>query len=395
MNSIKLMLAATAMNLKDLSRRRVNSLVMVISIAGAVAVFSGVLAMSAGLDGAMRDSGNPDRAVVLRTGSTVEIASAISPEDLTVIRNIADARKGADGVQFIGAEAVAPLTLIEKRTGMEVNGTLRGVGSEILAIRPEIHIVAGRMFEPGKLELVVGQQALKQFEGLELGGEITAYRTKWKVVGVFAANRSARESELMTSAEVVMNVSQRPAFQNVTVVLPNAAAFDSFKKALTSSPSVAVDVFTEPEFLLRETQSLNGLLGFMAYVMGGIMALGAVFVAINAMYSSIDDRRSEIATLRAIGFPPLVVVGSIVAEAMLLALAGGLLGAFAAWLLVNGNTVSTAVGGDLRQLVFEMAMTPAVVLKGLGAALVIGVAGGFIPAVRSVRSQVVADLRTI
>lgn len=393
MNSIKLMLAATAMNLKDLSRRRVNSLVMVVSIAGAVAVFSGVLAMSAGLDGAMRDSGNPNRAVVLRAGSTVEIASAISPEDLTVIRNVADARRGADGVPLIGAEAVAPLTLIEKRTGMEVNGTLRGVGSEILAVRPEIQIVAGRMFEAGKRELVVGQQALKQFEGLELGGEITAYRTRWKIVGLFAAKRSARESELMTSAEVVMNVSQRPAFQNVAVVLPSAAAMDSFKKALTSSPSVAMDVFTEPEFLLRESQSLNGLLGFMAYVMGGIMTLGAVFVAINAMYSSIDDRRREIATLRAIGFPALAVVGSIVAEAMLLALAGGLLGALAAWLIVNGNTISTAVGGDLRQLVFEIRMTPAVVLKGLGSAVAIGAVGGLVPALRSIRSQVVADLR--
>lgn len=164
---------------------------------------------------------------------------------------------------------------------------------------------------------------------------------------------------------------------------------------LTSSPAVAMDVFTEPEFLLRESQSLNGLLQFMAYVMGGIMALGAVFVAINAMYSSVDDRRREIATLRAIGFPSLVVVGSIVAEAMLLALAGGLLGALAAWLIVNGNTISTAVGGDLRQLVFEVAMTTPVVLKGLGAALAIGIVGGLIPAIRSIRSQVVADLRIV
>jgi putative ABC transport system permease protein len=343
----------------------------------------------------MRDSGNPDRAVVLRAGSTVEIASAISPEDLTVIRNAAEARKDADGVPLINAEAVAPLTLIEKRSGMEVNGTLRGVGPQILAVRPEIKIVAGRMFESGKLELVVGQQALKQFQGLELGGEITAYRTKWKIVGVFTADRSVRESELMTDAGVVMNVSQRPAFQNVTVVLPSAAGFDSFKKVLTSSPAVAMDVFTEPEFLLRESQSLNGLLQFMAYVMGGIMALGAVFVAINAMYSSIDDRRREIATLRAIGFPPVVVVSSIVAEALLLALLGGLLGALAAWFVVSGNTVSTAVGGDLRQLVFEVVMTPSVVLKGLGAALVIGAVGGLIPAIRSIRSQVVADLRAI
>ncbi|MBN6151039.1 ABC transporter permease [Xanthomonas sp. AmX2] len=395
MHSLKLMLAATLMHLQGLSRRRVNALVMVVSVAGVVAVFSVVLAMNAGLDAAMRDSGNPDRAVVLRAGSTVEIASAISHEDLTLIRNAADARRGADGVPLINAEAAAPLTLIERRSGMEVNGTLRGVGPQILAVRPEIRIVEGRMFEPGKLELVVGRQAARQFEGLEPGGEIAAYRTRWKIVGVFSAGRSVRESELMSDAEVVMNISQRPMFQNVTVVLPNAAAFGAFRRVLAASPAVAMDVFTEPEYLLRESQSLNGLLHFMAYVMGGIMALGAVFVAINAMYSSVDDRRREIATLRALGFPALVVVGSIVAEAMLLSLAGGSLGALAAWAIVNGNTVSTAVGGDLRQLVFEMAMAPPVLLKGLGAALAIGCVGGLVPAVRSIRSQVVDDLRAI
>jgi putative ABC transport system permease protein len=184
-------------------------------------------------------------------------------------------------------------------------------------------------------------------------------------------------------------------YQNVTVVLPNESAFATFKKVMAANPSIAMDVFTEPEFLQRESQSLNALLRFMAYVMGGIMALGAVFVAINAMYSSIDDRRREIATLRALGFPPMVVVTSIVAEAVLLAIAGGVLGAIVAWLVANGSTISTAVGGDLRQLVFDVTITSSVVLQGLGAALMIGVIGGLIPALRSIRSQVVDDLRAI
>ncbi|MGH8239417.1 MAG: FtsX-like permease family protein, partial [Steroidobacteraceae bacterium] len=144
--------------------------------------------------------------------------------------------------------------------------------------------------------------------GLELGSEVAAYHARWKVVGIFTSGRSIRESELMADADVVMGVSQRPVFQNVTVVMPNAQAFTAFKKILGANPGVAMDVFTEPEFLLRESHNLNRLLRFMAYVMGGIMALGAVFVALNAMYSSINDRRREIATLRAIGFPPVVVV---------------------------------------------------------------------------------------
>lgn len=395
MHSLKLILSTALMNLQGLSRRRVNAFVMIVSIAGVVAVFSGVLAMNAGLNDAMRDAGRADRAIVLRAGSTVEIASAISREEMTIIQNSTDVRKGADGAPLITGEAVAPLTLIEKRSGMEVNGTIRGVGPEIMAVRPEIKIVAGRMFEPGKFEIVVGKRALEQFEGLKLDGDISAYRTNWKIVGVFAADHSMRESELMADASVIMNVSQRPMFQNVTVVLPSESAFATFKKAMAANPSIAMDVFTEPEFLQRESQSLNRLLRFMAYVMGGIMALGAVFVAINAMYSSIDDRRREIATLRALGFPPVVVVTSIVVESVLLALAGGVLGAVVAWLIANGSTISTAVGGDLRQLVFDVTITSSVVSKGLGAALVIGILGGLIPAVRSIRSQVVDDLRAI
>lgn len=395
MHAFKLILSTAVMNLRNLARRRLNALVMVASIAGVVAVFSGVLAMNAGLDDAMRDAGRPDRAVVLRAGSTVEIASAISREEMDTIRNSTVVKKAADGTPLITGEAVAPLTLIEKRSGMEVNGTIRGVGPEVMAVRPEIRVVAGRMFNPGKFEIVVGQQALQQFDGLKLGGELSAYNTKWKIVGIHAADHSMRESELMADASVVMEVSQRPMFQNVTVVLPDPSAIAGFRKAIAANPSMAMDVFTESEFLQRESRSLNGLLHFMAYVMGGIMALGAVFVAINAMYASVDDRRREIATLRALGFPSAVVVASIVVESALLALGGGALGALAAWLVANGSTVSTAVGGDLRQLVFDVAMTPAVVLKGLGAALAIGIFGGMIPAARSIRSQIVDDLRAI
>lgn len=395
MNPLKITLSTTLMNFRGMWRRRLNALVMIISIASVVAVLSGVLAMNAGLNDAMRYSGRADRAIVLRSGATVEIASAISPEDLKVIQNSADISKGADGAPLIAGEAVAPITMIENRSGMEVNATIRGVSPGVLAVRPEIRIVAGRMLEPGKYEIVVGEQALKQFKGLKLGGELYAYKTNWKIVGVYTAGHSMRESELMTDANILMGVSQRPVFQNVTLVLPSPAAFAKFKQVMANNPGFIADVFTEPEFLQRESSSLNGLLHFIAYVMGGIMALGAVFVAINAMYSSIDDRRREIATLRAIGFPSVAVVVSIVAESALLAIAGGLLGAVVVWSAANGGTVSTAVGGDLRQLVFNIAVTTSVVMQGLGAALVIGVIGGLIPAARSVRSQVVDDLRAI
>jgi putative ABC transport system permease protein len=178
-------------------------------------------------------------------------------------------------------------------------------------------------------------------------------------------------------------------------MLQSPGAFDSFKRVITNNPSFAMDVFREPEFLSRESSSLNNLLAFMAYVMGGIMALGATFVALNATYSNINDRRREVATLRALGFAPAIVVSSIVIEALLLALVGGAIGALLAWLAFNAKSMSTSVGADVHQLVFNITVTLPVVVTGILAALVIGVIGGLPPAIRALSRPVAEDLRAI
>jgi putative ABC transport system permease protein len=392
---IRLLAAVVGMNLRSLPQRRTNAFVLMLSIAGVVAVFAGVLAMSAGLNGAMRDSGRSDRVIVLRAGSMAEITSAITREQVKTIEGIAGIRVDANGLPLVAGEAVAPLTLVEKGTGMEVNGTLRGVERQTVAVRPEIQIVAGRAYAPGKHEVVVGSRALAQFDGLALGGELQAYGTRWKVVGVFKAGGSFRESELLTDADALMSVSHRPVFQNVTAVLSSARSFGSFRKLLAANPSLSMEVFPESEFLSRESASLNRLLAFMAYVMGGIMALGATFVALNATYSSVNDRRREIATLRAVGFAPAVVVSAIIAEALLLALVGGLLGAFVAWFAFNGNTMSTTVGLDVHQLAFTITVTLPIVLLGLAAAIGIGAVGGILPAIHALRTPVAVDLRAV
>jgi putative ABC transport system permease protein len=389
------LLFIVALNLKSLRERPTNAIVMILSIAGVVTVFSGALAMSAGLNGAMRDSGRQDRAMVLRSGSVAELTSSITRDELKQLEGIGGIKVGGNGQPLIVGEAVASLTLLEKGTHAEVNGTLRGVGPQFFAVRPEIRIVSGRANQPGKNEIIVGQEALRQFEGLALGGKLDAYRTQWDIVGVYTAGKSFRETELVADAEVVMNVSGRPVFQNVTAVLQSPGTFDSFKRVITNNPGLAMDVFREPEFLSRESSSLNHLLAFMAYVMGGIMALGATFVALNATYSNINDRRREVATLRALGFAPAVVVSSIVLEALLLALVGGALGALLAWLAFNAKSMSTSVGADVHQLVFSITVTLPVVATGILAALVIGVIGGLPPAVRTLSRPVAEDLRAI
>jgi putative ABC transport system permease protein len=395
MRGLSLLLSIVSVNLRSLPERPTNAIVMILSIAGVVAVFSGALAMSAGLNGAMRDAGRQDRAVVLRSGSTAEITSAITRDQVKQLEGIGGIKTDDKGRPLFVGEAVASLTLVEKGTHAEVNGTLRGVGPAFFAVRPEIRIVRGRANEPGKNEIIVGQEALRQFAGLELGGKLDAYRTQWDIVGVFSADRSFRESELVTDAEVLMNVSGRPAFQNVTAVLQSPATFESFKRVISSNPGFSMEVFREPEFLSRESSSLNRLLAFMAYVMGGIMALGATFVALNATYSSINDRRREVATLRALGFAPAIVMCSIVIEALLLSLVGGTVGAMLAWLAFNDKSMSTAVGADVHQLVFNIAVTLPVIANGLLGALVIGIIGALPPAARTLSRPVADDLRAI
>jgi len=393
MRNLSLLLSTILVNLRNLPERPTNAIVMILSIAGVVTIFSGALAMSAGLNGAMRDSGREDRAVVLRSGSIAELSSAITRDQLKQLEGIAGIRTDGKGAPLLAGEAVASLTLVEKGTGAEINGTLRGVGPQFFAVRPEIRIVDGRANEPGKNEVIVGQEALRQFEGLELGGKLNAYRTQWDIVGVYTARKSFRESELVTDAEVIMNLSGRPAYQSATAVLRSAAAFESFRRVIMSNPGFSMDVFRESEFLSRESDSLNRLLKFMAYVMGGIMALGATFVALNATYSNINDRRRDVATLRAIGFAPMIVMAAIVIEGLLLSLVGGTAGAFLAWMLFDAKSISTTVGADVHQLAFNITVTFPVAAFGLLAALAIGAVGAIPPAVLTLSRPVADDLR--
>jgi putative ABC transport system permease protein len=380
-------------NLGLLAERRAQSMLMVLSIASAVAVLCCSLAMSAGLNSAMRSSARGDRVVVLRTGSVAELASGLTREQYQAIANNPEIRLDSSHRPLVAADAIAPLTLVERGTQAEVNVTLRGMTVQGLDVRPEIHVTEGRAYNSGQFEVLVGRRAQRQFLGLETGTEISAYGARWKIVGAFDADGSLRESELLTDANVLMNVSHRPVYQSVTAVLRERDALGRFEKVLTGNTSLAVTVFPEKEFLARESGNLDALLSFLAWVMSGIMSVGAAFVAANACRASIDERRREMATLRALGFAPVAVVGATLVESLLLAFTGGGIGAGFAWLIFNGDNVSTAIGLDMHQLVFELVVNLGVVLTGFSVAVAIGLAGSIPSAVASLRSSVVSDLR--
>ncbi len=385
-------LAVTAMGLRGLPSRLGNSLVIVTGIAGVVAVLVSVLAMSTGFRKTVANTGADDRAIVLRGGSNAELSSALAREQAQTIMEAAQVRRDSEGRPLASAEAVVIVNLPTRADGADANVTLRGVGGQGLAMRPEIRLVEGRLFQPAVREVMVGRSALAQFDGLSLGSQVDFRDSAWTVVGVFESDGDARESELIGDNETVLSAYRRNGFQSVTVQLDDAAGFDAFKAALTTDPTLSVDVQRERDYYAEQSQQLTQLLDFLAVFVGGIMAVGAMFGALNTLYSAVSARSLEIATLRAIGFSAGPVVVSVMVEALLLALIGGVLGALLAALLFNGNVVNT-LGSNFSQVVFRLDVSPALVQLGVIWALVIGALGGLLPALRAARLPVVTALR--
>lgn len=388
--------SVTAMNLRSLPQRWSTSLVIVIGIAGVVAVLVSVLAMSTGMIKTLNSSGRDDRAIVLRNGSASEMGSVLLRDAVRTIMDAPGVKRDAEGKPIVSAETLRMTTVRKKGDGSEANIPLRGVGPQVQALRPELKILQGRMFNPAVNELIVGKAAHAQFSGLGLGDQLHTRGATWTVVGVFASGGDSHESELFTDAETLNSTDGRAAFQNVIALLESPAAFQRFKDALSANPALAVDVSRESEYYRRQSEIIGKVIGIIAYVVGGIMAIGAIFGALNTMYSAVSARLKEIATLRALGFGATAMVLSVLAEALLLALLGGIIGAGVAWLFFNGNMVSSATSGPGQgQLVFQLSVSLQLVILGIVWACVIGLVGGLFPAIRAARLPVAEALRSV
>ena len=354
---LKQAMAVTALNLKTLPTRFWSSLVIVLGVAGVVGVVVSVLAMVTGLATSMAHAGRTDRAIVLRGGSDTEVSSTLARDAVVTILDAPGIRRDTTGQAIGSAETVMVLSRPMRNGGTDANVTLRGIGPQGLALRPELRLVEGRWFQPGLRELVVGQGAQQQFGGLDLGSHVALRDTDWTIVGVFASDGDAHESEILADAETVLGAYRRTLFQSVIVQLDSPAAFSVLKDALTTNPQLSVEVHRETDYLAKLSANLTKIMKLIANVVGSIMAVGAIFGALNTMYSAVSARTLEIATLRAIGFGGLPIVASVLAEAMILSLAGGIVGAAFAWLFFNGHGVN-ALGGNFTQLVFRLTVTP-------------------------------------
>lgn len=385
----------TRFGLMSIPQRRGAVAATVIGIAGVVLVLVGVLSIAAGFRRAMTASGSPDAALVLRSGSDSEMVSGLSRNDTRLIADAPGVARNAAG-PLASAELFVIINLPKRSTGTDANVPMRGVEGAALAVRDQLRITAGRMFEWGRNEVIVGAGAAREFAGLEVGGTIKVGRETWPVVGVFAAGGGVAESEVWTDAKVLQDAYHRgESFQSVYARLNSAGAFAEFKDALTANPQLSVKVLRQSDHYAEQSQILTRLITSLGFLIGFLMAIGAVFGALNTMYSAVAARTRETATLRALGFGRGAIVLALMFESLLLALLGGTVGGGLAWLGFNNFHAATMNWQSFSQVAFAFAVTPQLLVQGVVWATLIGLIGGLLPAIRAARQPIATALREL
>jgi putative ABC transport system permease protein len=350
--------------------------------------------MSVGFRATIKGDARADRAIVLARGSTTEYESSLSRENVASVLSATGIKHDSRGRPISSAEVILVAPVARKRDNSDVNVTLRGVGEQYFVLRPELKLVSGRMFRAGNQELLVGAAARAQFAGLELGNQVRLQDGDWTVVGTVAGGNGSRESEVIADANTVMSAYKLDSFNSMSIMLDSEGSFARLKEALTADPTLVVDVRTEPEYLATASGRVNRMLQLVAYAIGSIMALGALFGALNSMHCAVTARIVEFATLRAIGFTSTVVSVAVLIEALLLALFGAVVGAEIAYAGFDGTVIST-LGGALwdSQLVYSLTITPSLVVTAILLACTLGLAGGALPAFNVARLRVADALR--
>lgn len=389
----RLALAATRIGVASLPQRWGASSVIVVGIAGVVGVLVAMLAMGEGFQSTLNSTGDDTTAIVLRGGSQAETNSVITREQVPLLSTLPGVSRDEKGHALLSPELSQVVNLESKADGTDVNAQFRGVGEMAWAVHDRVRIVEGRKFATGKREMVVGEGARSQFKGMEVGNTLTLGNQAWTVVGVFASG-DAHDSELWTDADTLATTYQRSAFQSISVRTDGKPGFEQFKTAVAADPRLKLDVETTRVYYSKQGGGLTTLINILGKVIGAIMAIGAVFGALNTMYAAVATRAREIATMRAIGFRGLPVVTAVMLETMLLALVGGLLGCAVAWLVFNGYSVST-IGSNFSAVVFKFHVSPELLWSGLKWALGIGLVGGLFPALRAARLPITTALREV
>lgn len=393
MNWLSQIIAVVTYNLRTLPQRRGSALTTAIGIAGVVIVLIGVLAIAAGFQRALSAGGARDVAIVMRSGADTEMNSSLTRDEVRIISDAPGiARSSAK--PLAAAEMFVIINLPKRSTGTDANVPLRGISPESFKVRDSIKMVAGRRFDAGKNEIIVGSGAARAFAGLDLGSELKIGQNTWQVVGIFTAGGGAAESEIWSDAAVLQPAYNRAeTYQSVYARLNGPASFTEFKDSLTTNPQLKVKVSTLETYFAEQSTMVGDFIRTIGIAIASLMALGALFAALNTMYGAVSARTREIATLRALGFGSGPIVASVLAESIVLALLGGLLGSAAAWLTFDGYQASTINWQSFSQVTFSFLVTPGLIGLAIVGAAVLGLLGGLLPAIRAARLPVASALR--
>ncbi|MBI2424011.1 MAG: ABC transporter permease [Candidatus Hydrogenedentes bacterium] len=393
MNWISQIVAVAIFNLRTIPNRKGSAITTVVGIAGVVAVFVGVLSIAEGFRAAMTVSGSDDVVIVLRSGADSEMNSGLSREETRLIADVPGVARNAEGA-LLSSELFVMVNLPKRSTGTDANVPLRGVGKEAASVRHNIQIVSGRMFELGRNEVIAGAGAARSFAGLDVGNKLRVGQNEWEVVGVFTGGGGSAESEVWTDAAVLQPAYNRgDTFQSVYAKLTSPDSFVQFRDALAANPQLKVKALLQKEYLAEQSKALTSFIETVGVGITALMALGALFGALNTMYSAVAARTREIATLRAIGFGASPIVFSVLLESVALAIVGGVAGAAGAYFALDGFQTSTINFQTFSQIAFAFTVTPQLLAKAILWAAAIGMLGGLFPAIRAARLPISTALR--
>lgn len=383
--------------LRNLWARRLTTVLTAAGLALVVFVFAAVLMLSEGLRATMVATGAEDNVVLIRRAAGTEVQSVVERAQAAVAESDAAVARSADGQPRSSRETVVLISLDKRAAGANANAVrsnvvVRGVGPQALALRPAVRLVGGRMFRPGSSEIIAGAGVARGFVGAGLGERVRFGQREWQVVGLFDAGNSGFDSELWGDGDELMQAFRRPVYSSLVVRLADAGAFERYRRAIEGDPRLTLEARREQVFYADQVRALSTFIDLLGMAMSVIFSIGAVIGALVTMYASVAGRVAEIGTLRALGFQRRSILAAFLAESLLLGLAGGLAG-LAAASLMGFVSFSTTNFQSFAELAFGFRLTPTIALQALAFALAMGLAGGFLPALRAARLDIVDALR--
>ena len=377
---------------RNIGKRRLTTALTAGGMALVVYVFATVLMLAAGLEATLVATGQPDNVVVIRRAAQTEVQSGVDRAQAGVVESLPDIAIGGDGQKLLSKEVVVLINLPKRESGKPSNVVIRGVTPVGLELRPQVKLLEGRMFRPGTAEVIAGRSIATRFQGAGLGETLRFASADWTVVGVFDAGRTGFDSEIWGDSEQMMQAFRRLAFSALVFRLADTERFDAVKEKIESDPRLTLEAKRETRFYADQSETLSKFISYLGTTISAIFSIGAVIGAMITMYASVASRTAEIGTLRALGFSRTAILAAFLVEALLLGAIGGIVGLLAASFM-QALAISTTNFQTFAELAFTFTLTPGIAVASLSFALGMGFVGGFLPAARAARLNIVDALR--